>query len=138
MHKLLLLAGVSAVTLGMIAGANAQELKYPKGEGAFSWDALQTFTDAHKGLEGQKLTVWGPWREGGDQEQFLTVLAYFEDATGIDVEYGSSENYEQQAQIDAAAGSSANVTILPQPGLLADMAAKGYLTPLSDDVKATR
>jgi alpha-glucoside transport system substrate-binding protein len=136
MHKLLL-AGVSAIALGMVAGAQAQELKYPKGEGAFSWDALQQFADAHKGLEGQKVTVWGPWREGGDQEQFLTVLAYFEDATGIDVEYGSSENYEQQAQIDAAAGSSANVTILPQPGLLADMASKGYLVPLGDDVKKT-
>ena len=54
--------------------------------------------------QGQTLTVWGPWREGGDQEMFLTVLAYFEDATGVDVEYGSSENYEQQAQIDALLG----------------------------------
>jgi alpha-glucoside transport system substrate-binding protein len=135
MHKYLL-AGVSAFALTLSAGAYAQELKYPKGEGAFSWDALQEFTDSHKGLEGQKLTVWGPWREGGDQEQFLTVLAYFEEATGIDVEYGSSETYEQQAQIDAAAGSSANVTILPQPGLIADMASKGYVTPLDDALKA--
>lgn len=98
MHKHLL-AGVSAFALVLTAGAfaNAQDLKYPKGEGAFSWDALQQFADSHKGMEGKKLSIWGPWREGGDQEQFLTVLAYFEDATGIDVEYGSSENYEQQA-----------------------------------------
>jgi alpha-glucoside transport system substrate-binding protein len=136
MHKLLL-AGVSALALlGAVTSAGAADLKYPKGEGAFSWDALQEFADAHKDLSGQKLTIWGPWREGGDQEQFLSVVAYFEDATGVDVEYGSSENYEQQAQIDAAAGSSANITVLPQPGLLADMAAKGYLTPLGDDVKA--
>lgn len=137
MHKSLL-AGISAVALilGGATGAMAQDLKYPKGEGAFSWDALQQFADAHQDLKGQKLTIWGPWREGGDQEQFETVLAYFEDATGVEVEYGSSENYEQQAQIDAAAGSPANITILPQPGLLADMAAKGYLVPLGDDVKA--
>ena len=133
MHKYLL-AGVSVIALSFSA-AQAQELKYPKGEGAFSWDALQAFADEHGDLEGQKLTIWGPWREGGDQEQFLTVLEYFEDATGVDVEYGSSENYEQQAQIDAAAGSSANITILPQPGLLADMASKGYLTPLGEDLK---
>ena len=106
MHKILV-AGVSAIALIVSAGAMAQELKYPKGEGAFSWDALQQFADSHKGMEGQKVTVWGPWREGGDQEQFKTVLAYFTDATGIEVEYGSSENYEQQAQIDAQAGSSA-------------------------------
>ncbi len=135
MHKYLL-AGVSAVALVVSAGAYAQELKYPKGEGAFSWDALQEFADSHKGMEGQKVTVWGPWREGGDQEMFESVIAYFEDATGIDVEYGSSESYVQQAQIDAQSGSSANVTILPQPGVIGDMAAKGYLTPLGDEVKA--
>ncbi|MDP1730518.1 MAG: ABC transporter substrate-binding protein [Devosia sp.] len=134
MHKYLL-AGVSVIAIALASGANAQDFKFPKGEGAFSWDALQTFADSHKGLEGQKLTIWGPWREGGDQEQFLTVLAYFTDATGIAVEYGSSENYEQQAQIDAAAGSPANVTILPQPGLLADMASKGYLVPLGDEAR---
>lgn len=136
MHKILF-AGVSAIaiTLGAMSSAGAVDLKFPKGEGKFSWDALKAFADAHKGMEGKKLTIWGPWREGGDQEQFQTVLAYFEDATGIDVSYASSENYEQQAQIDAAAGSSANITILPQPGLLADMAAKGYLTPLGDDLQ---
>jgi alpha-glucoside transport system substrate-binding protein len=135
MHKILV-AGVSAIALIISSGALAQELKFPKGEGAFSWDALQEFADSHTGLEGQSLTIWGPWREGGDQEMFESVLAYFTDATGITVEYGSSENYEQQAQIDAAAGSPANITLLPQPGLLADMASKGYLVPLGDDIKA--
>ncbi|MCF1741557.1 ABC transporter substrate-binding protein [Paradevosia shaoguanensis] len=137
MHKLLL-AGVSAIALVLtgISGASAQDLKFPKGEGAFSWQALDDFAAAHKGLEGQKLTIWGPWREGGDKEQFESVLAYFKDATGIDVSYASSENYEQQAVIDTAAGSAANITILPQPGLLADLASKGYLTPLGDDLAA--
>ena len=137
MHKSLL-AGVSAIAiiLGGVSAGSAQDFKFPKGEGAFSWAALEEFAAAHTDLAGQKLTIWGPWREGGDQEQFLTVLAYFEDATGVDVEYGSSENYEQQAQIDAAAGSSANITLLPQPGLLADMASKGYLVPLGDEMKA--
>ncbi|WP_417308245.1 ABC transporter substrate-binding protein [Devosia sp.] len=135
--KLKYLAGALFAGAALTAiSANAQELMYPKGEGPYSWDALEEFAANHSGLEGQKLTIWGPWREGGDQEMFESVLAYFEDATGIDVEYGSSENYEQQAQIDAAAGSSANVTILPQPGLLADMASKGYLVPLGEDMQA--
>jgi alpha-glucoside transport system substrate-binding protein len=38
--------------------------------------------------------------------------------------------------IDTEAGSPANISILPQPGLLADLAAKGHLVPLSaDDAK---
>ena len=134
MHKFLL-AGVSAIAVGLTSSVYAQELMFPKGEGAFSWDALDEFAAAHEGLEGQTLTIWGPWREGGDQEMFESVIAYFEDATGVTVEYGSSENYEQQAQIDAAAGSPANITILPQPGLLADMASKGYLVPLGDETR---
>ena len=127
-----LLVGVSFVA----TSSQAAELMFPKGEGAFSWKALEDFAAAHKDLSGQTLTIWGPWREGGDQEMFTSVLAYFEDATGVTVKYASSENYEQQAQIDAAAGSSANITILPQPGLLSDMASKGYLVPLSDEIKA--
>ena len=49
MHKILL-AGVSAIalSLGVVASADAVDLKYPKGQGAFSWDALQKFADAHK------------------------------------------------------------------------------------------
>jgi alpha-glucoside transport system substrate-binding protein len=135
MHKHLL-AGVSALAIAVTSAASAQELRFPKGEGAFSWGALEEFAASHTGLEGQTLTIWSPWREGGDQEMFESVIDYFEDATGVTVQHGSSENYEQQAQIDAAAGSSANVTMLPQPGLLADMASKGYLTPLGDDMKA--
>jgi len=131
MHKTLL-AGVSAIAIILTSGAMAQELKFPKGEGAFSWSALDEFAKSHADLKGQSLTIWGPWREGGDKEMFESVLAYFKDATGIDVQYASSENYEQQVVIDTAAGSAANITILPQPGLLADLAAKGFLTPLKD------
>jgi ABC-type glycerol-3-phosphate transport system substrate-binding protein len=57
------------------------------------------------------------------------------EATGVDVKYSSSENYEQQIVIDTQAGSPPDVAILPQPGLIADLAAKGLLTPLGDETK---
>ena len=34
--------------------------------------------------------------------------------------------------IDAEAGSAPNVSVFPQPGLAADMASRGFLTPLKD------
>ena len=64
------------------------------------------------------------------------MLAYFSEATGIDVKYSSSENYEQQVVIDTQAGSPPDITILPQPGLIADLASKGFLTPLGDDTSS--
>ena len=56
------------------------------------------------------------------------------EATGVTINYSSSENYEQQIVIDTQAGSPPNIAILPQPGLLQDLASKGLLVPLGDDV----
>jgi len=135
MHKTLL-AGVSAFAMlvGVAGSAHAQELMFPKGEGAFSWDSLDEFAKAHPDLQGQTLTFWTPWRDNpGDASQWAAVAAYFEDATGVKVQLGSSPNYEEQARIDIAAGSPANITILPQPGLLAEFARQGALTDLGSD-----
>ncbi|MEO6396726.1 MAG: ABC transporter substrate-binding protein [Devosia sp.] len=125
-----LLLGASLVA----TGAQAQDLMFPKGEGAFNWASLDAFKAAHPGLEGQTLTVWHSWAPGtGDYDQVNAVIAYFADATGVTVQHSSSKNYEEQARIDIAAGSPANITILPQPGLLADFAKQGALTDLGDD-----
>lgn len=134
MHKTLL-AGVSAIAvLSLTPAVFAQELMFPKGEGAFSWDSLEEFAAAHTDLQGETLTVWSPWRDDpGDAPQWAAVVSYFEDATGVDAQLGSSPNYEEQARIDIAAGSPSNITLLPQPGLLADFAAQGALTDLGDE-----
>ena len=126
----ILVAGLLVgTTLGAVS-AHAQDLAIPKGEPGFSWDSLEAFAAAHTDLAGQELTIWNAWAEPSDKAQFEAVLSYFIDATGIKVQNGSSKNYEEQARIDIAAGSPANVTILPQPGLLADFAAQGALVDL--------
>ena len=126
---------ISAAALALFAGgAFAQDLKFPIGEGAFNWDSYNAF-DAANNLEGQSLTIFGPWR-GDDQVLAESVLAYFSAATGVTVNYSSSENYEQQIVIDTEAGSPPDIAILPQPGLIADLVKKGFVTPLGDDTKA--
>jgi alpha-glucoside transport system substrate-binding protein len=132
----LLVAGVSAIALLLNAMpvAIAQNLAFTIGEGGFSWDSLEQFRQTHQGLEGQTLTIWSPWNNEGDAAQWESVWRYFEYATGVTVQAGSSPNYEEQARIDIAAGSPSNILILPQPGLLATFAAQGALTPLGDDM----
>ena len=127
------LAGLLAAASLSAMSAQAAELMFPKGEGAFTWKSLDEFKASHTGLEGKNLSIWDAWSEPGDKAQFESVLSYFTDATGIVVQNGSSKNYEEQARIDIAAGSPANITILPQPGLLADFAKQGALTDLGDD-----
>lgn len=131
-HTLLCFTAALALTAG---AASAQDFKFPIGEGdQFNWKSLEDFKAAHSDLSGQTLTIFGPWR-GEDEALFNSVLAYFSEATGVTVRYSSSENYEQQVVIDTQAGSPADVTILPQPGLIADLASKGFLTPLGDDTR---
>jgi len=135
MHKLLL-TGVSviAMSIGAVSTASAVDLKFPKGEANLSWDSLQKFADTHKDLAGQKLTIWDAWYPDADKASWNDVIAYFEDATGVDVSANSSEHYEEQARIDFQAGSPANILVLPQPGLLAEFAKQGLLTDLGDGV----
>lgn len=79
----------------------------------------------------EQLTVFGPWL-GPDQENVEAVLSAFAEASGHDVRYVGSDSFEQQIMVDAEAGSAPNVSVFPQPGLAAGMAARGFLTPLAD------
>ncbi|SPH17994.1 hypothetical protein DEA8626_01524 [Defluviimonas aquaemixtae] len=125
-------AGALAVLCG---GVSAQELIFPPNEDArFNWQSYEDF-DAAYNLDGQSLTIFGPWR-GEDQVLVESMLAYFTAVSGVAINYSSSENYEQQIVIDTQAGSPPDIAILPQPGLIADLASKGLLTPLGDETQA--
>jgi hypothetical protein len=125
----------SAAALAVLAGtAHAQDLKFAPGEDArFNWDSFKAFDEATN-LDGQTLNIFGPWR-GEDQVLVESMLAYFSAASGVTVNYSSSEGYEQQIVIDAEAGSPPDVAVLPQPGLIGDLAAKGFVVPLGDASK---
>ncbi|MGR3803268.1 ABC transporter substrate-binding protein [Marinibacterium profundimaris] len=77
------------------------------------------------------VTVFGPWL-GPDQEDVEAVLDGFAAATDHTYSYVGSDSFEQQIRIDAEAGSAPNIAIFPQPGLAANMAEAGFLTPLPE------
>jgi len=114
--KSALAAGVTASLMASTA-ATAADLVFPPGEGDFNWDSYEAL----------KAT------DGPDQELVESVLAYFAEATGADVKYSGSDSFEQQIMIDAEAGSAPNIAVFPQPGLAADMASRGFLTPLGQE-----
>ncbi|MBD0413649.1 ABC transporter substrate-binding protein [Oryzicola mucosus] len=127
--KKTLMLGVAFAALCLAAPAQA-ELKFKPGEDArFTW---ANYDDLKKvDLKGETLSIFGPWR-GEDEALARSVLEYFSEATGATINYASSENYEQQIVIDTQAGSPPNIAILPQPGLIQDLASKGLLTPLDE------
>jgi alpha-glucoside transport system substrate-binding protein len=120
---------MGAAALALLAGAaHAQDLKFAPGEDAkFHWDSFEALKSTD--LKGQKLTIDGPWG-GVDKELFESVIAYFEAATGADVEYTGGDGFEQRVMIDVEAGSPPGIAVIPQPGLAADLAKRGKLAPL--------
>ncbi|ASJ71117.1 hypothetical protein IMCC3135_05020 [Granulosicoccus antarcticus IMCC3135] len=127
--KSALAAGI-AISILSAGGAVAADLKFAPGEGDFNWESYEALKEMK--LDGEQVTIFGPWI-GPDQVLVESVLAYFAEATGADVRYTGSDNFEQQVMIDAEAGSAPNISVFPQPGLAADMAKRGFLTPLGEE-----
>ncbi|MDT8855687.1 ABC transporter substrate-binding protein [Paracoccaceae bacterium Fryx2] len=126
-------AGAAALAL-LSGGAVAQDLKFAPGEDArFNWDSFEALKATD--LKGQSLRIDGPWG-GVDKQLFETVIAYFEAATGADVEYTGGDGFEQRVMIDVEAGSPPGIAVIPQPGLAADLARRGKLAPLGADIGA--
>ena len=81
------------------------------------------------------ITVYGTI---ADTEAELLEASFkpFEDETGFDVQYESSKEFESQIGIRAQGGNPPDVAIFPQPGLLADLASRGFLKPAPEGVVA--
>ncbi len=88
---------------------------------------------------------------GGGDESVVTVYgtiadteaelleeswADWEEENGIDIEYESSKEFEAQIAVRAQGGNAPDLAIFPQPGLMSDIAAQGFLKPVPDAVQA--
>ncbi|MBW7057879.1 ABC transporter substrate-binding protein [Paracoccus bogoriensis] len=126
----------TAAIVALLAGTAQAQLVIEKGsDERINWQSLEDFAAAHGDLSGQSFNIMGPWL-GGDQELFQSVIAYFNDATGAQANYSGSDSFEQQIVIDAEAGSPPDIAVFPQPGLAADLAARGHLRPLGEETAA--
>ncbi|WP_112320672.1 ABC transporter substrate-binding protein [Oceanibium sediminis] len=130
-YKLLTCAAALAISAGAARADSHVSLLFAPGEDStFNWQSYEDFAAAHD-LSGQTMTMTGPWT-GADKELVESVTAYFTAATGATVNYSGSESFEQDIVIAAQAGSAPNIAVFPQPGLAADLASRGFLTPLAD------
>ncbi|MBS8260860.1 carbohydrate ABC transporter substrate-binding protein [Roseibium polysiphoniae] len=121
----------AALAVGLTSMSAQADLLFKPGEDPrFNWESYEALKA--NDLSGKTVTVFGPWL-GPDKDLVENTMAYFEEATGIDVQYSGSDSFEQQIVIDTQAGSAPDVSIFPQPGLASDLAGKGFLAPLGSD-----
>ncbi len=85
-------------------------------------------------LSGQTIEAAAVWT-GAEQESFEAVLAQFEEQTGADVTFTSTgDDVAAVLGTRIEGGEPPDVAILPQPGLLADLAEQDALQPIEDVV----
>lgn len=84
---------------------------------------------ATSGGDQPTVRVAGAFR-GEEALRFEECLVAFEEATGIDVIYEGSPEFETQIIVQTEAGTPPDVAALPQPGLMKYFAEGGNLVPL--------
>lgn len=126
-----LLGGVAVIALSAGMAQADAHLVFGTEGGGFDWDSYNAFADSTD-LSGETLTISGPWI-GDDKDLVDSVIAYFEAATGAEVEYSGSDSFESEIRRASQTGGLPNMAVIPQPGLLVDLAAAGNVAPLTEE-----
>lgn len=102
---------------------------YENLEGDFTWENLDDFADL--GLEGTTVTIFGAFVDT-DARRFVSAVAPFIAATGIDIVYEGSGDFEALVRVRVEGGDAPDIGAFPQPGLFADLSES--VVPVSDTV----
>ena len=97
--------------------------------------ALASACSSGSGDPVEPITVFGNQR-GPDAAALREVLARFEDETGIDVRFTGTASFPRWIRERLEDGNAPDIGLFPEPGLLDDLAAEGYVLPLRADVAA--
>jgi len=92
----------------------------------------QELANAYAGMyEGTVVTMAGPFTDQ-DEVIFNDSIAGFEEATGIDIQYEGSKEFEANINIRLDGGDRPDIVDYPQPGLLQYAVDKGYALDLEE------
>jgi alpha-glucoside transport system substrate-binding protein len=96
--------------------------------------AGQELANAYAGqYKGTKVTMAGPFTDN-DAVKFDQSVKAFEDATGIDIQYTGSKEFEASIRISIEGGAPPDIVDFPQPGLLNTFVQSGKALDLTNIV----
>ncbi|TFB77354.1 carbohydrate ABC transporter substrate-binding protein [Cryobacterium glaciale] len=86
-------------------------------------------TDTEAGAAGDGSVSVYSGISGTEAELLEESWAAWEEENGIEIKFESSKEFEAQIAIRAQGGNAPDLAIIPQPGLFADLASRGFLKP---------
>lgn len=82
------------------------------------------------------IEVFGPYR-GVEADRFVESISGFTQSSGIEVRYAGTGDFVADMQVRTGVGSDPpDVALVPQPGLVGELASGDELVVLSDDVQS--
>ena len=122
---------VGSLVLGACGGAAEPVVDEPVADEPLTDMAGTYYERAMAGeFAGTVVTMTGPFVDE-DAVKFDASIAAFEEATGIDIQYEGSKEFEATITIRVEAGDAPDIVDFPQPGLLKTMVAKGAVVDVS-------
>ena len=84
-------------------------------------------------LSGQTVNIFGAFVDT-DADNFEASMVPFEEATGIEIEYEGSGDFESLITVRTEGGDPPDIAAFPQPGLMYDMVDRGHIMDVRDMV----
>lgn len=101
-------------------------------------DSSDSSGSGDKPFAGKTVTIFSSIRDI-EAERLDASWAKFEEETGIDIKHEGSATFEDDLKLRVDGGDAPDLAFIPQPGLLATLAADGKVVPLENlkaDVEA--
>lgn len=108
--------------------AAAEEAAHPGQAAAMAKGLTELAAAYHGDYKGTIVTMTGPFTDE-DAVKFDNSVAEFEEATGIDIQYEGSKEFEASITVRVQAGDAPDIVDFPQPGLLGTFAQQGKVVP---------
>ena len=123
---------VGSLVLGACGGAAEPVVDEPVADEPADEPMAGTYYERAMAGEfaGTVVTMTGPFTDE-DAVKFDNSVAAFEEATGIDVQYEGSKEFEATITLRVDAGDAPDIVDFPQPGLLSTFVARGEVVDVS-------
>lgn len=121
------------------SGGTAETATTTEGSKLITTAQVPAGSDLEKALNGEykgkKVTMYGPFVDA-DEQKFNASIKAFEDATGIDIAYEGSKEFEATINVRVNGGNAPDIADFPQPGLLETFAKAGKVVDVSSFIDA--
>ena len=123
---------VGSLVLGACGGAAEPVVDEPVADDPGDEPMAGTYYERAMAGEfaGTVVTMTGPFTDE-DAVKFDAAMAAFEEATGIDVQYEGSKEFEATITLRVDGGDAPDIADFPQPGLLSTFVTRGEVVNVS-------